>query len=664
MFAFNKLRGILAVVIVLFLSTFSSEPQASPVAAGKWKSDIDFIVSKVESIHPKPRYRLTEKEFKGFADEIKTELPQLDEEQITVRMMQLVARLGDGHTQLLPVGHKFKQWYPVRIDRFADGYYITAVSTNHENLLGSRVLRVCDIGIEEAFEKVATVASADSRYAWPKTVPPFFSNAAIMHALGIVGGEKLQIEILTPDNQHLEVSIPSVNWQEIFSWTRQGFRAPGGRDYVNVYDILNNRDTEIPLHLRQLGEKRYWFEFLPEHEALYVQFNWVSNDPDEPFAQFNQRLWKFYEDHSEEINVFILDMRYNDGGNGSLLQPLIHGFIRHENISRAGKLYCIVGPGTYSAATRCLGEMIQNTDVVVVGEATSGPLNWCSDYLYFELPSSGHVLLVSSLCWQRGYPSDTRGYFPPDYTVPVTATDLFAGRDKALEAILAGEVRTLDNILRSEGSHAFMAEYEAHLNKFASFDWWYPFTEYELQQLGLEMLQDERLDDAIAAFHLNSVRHPDSWEARQNLADCYRQIGDRKQAIQCYEESLELNPDNLSAQRNWRQLLLLHTLGKVGWAQALKFYRETRAKNPRAFGENEINNLGYASLSAGRTEEAIDIFRINTEVYPESFNAWDSFAEAHMVHGNNEKAILYYKKSFELNPENSNAAEKLRELGE
>ena len=53
---------------------------------------------------------------------------------------------------------------------------------------------------------------------------------------------------------------------------------------------------------------------------------------------------------------------------------------------------------------------------------------------------------------------------------------------------------------------------------------------------------------------------------------------------------------------------------------------------------------------------------IYVEVCPESSNAYDSFAEAYMKHGDTKLAIKNYKKSLALNPENENAVKMLKEL--
>ena len=80
------------------------------------------------------------------------------------------------------------------------------------------------------------------------------------------------------------------------------------------------------------------------------------------------------------------------------------------------------------------------------------------------------------------------------------------------------------------------------------------------------------------------------------------------------------------------------------------------------FTESQMNNIGYKYLYNGQVEEAIALFRINVEAYPESSNVYDSLGEAYMEDGQYDLAIKNYRKSLELDPDNSNAMEKLEEL--
>ena len=56
-----------------------------------------------------------------------------------------------------------------------------------------------------------------------------------------------------------------------------------------------------------------------------------------------------------------------------------------------------------------------------------------------------------------------------------------------------------------------------------------------------------------------------------------------------------------------------------------------------------------------KVDEAIKIFELNVEMFPEAFNPYDSLGEAYMIKGDKKLAIKNYAKSLELNPQNTNA---------
>ncbi|HEU4463633.1 MAG TPA: tetratricopeptide repeat protein, partial [Gemmatimonadota bacterium] len=60
--------------------------------------------------------------------------------------------------------------------------------------------------------------------------------------------------------------------------------------------------------------------------------------------------------------------------------------------------------------------------------------------------------------------------------------------------------------------------------------------------------------------------------------------------------------------------------------------------------------------------DAVAIFQLNAEQYPESANAWDSLGEGYLAAGDETQAIESYEKSLELDPENENARQKLTEI--
>ncbi|WP_299892343.1 S41 family peptidase [uncultured Lacinutrix sp.] len=80
--------------------------------------------------------------------------------------------------------------------------------------------------------------------------------------------------------------------------------------------------------------------------------------------------------------------------------------------------------------------------------------------------------------------------------------------------------------------------------------------------------------------------------------------------------------------------------------------------------EDSINALAYHKLENEDIENSLEIFRLNTFLYPDSYNVYDSYAEILLRKGDSSKAIANYKKSLELNSTNDNAFVKLQEIEE
>ncbi len=101
--------------------------------------------------------------------------------------------------------------------------------------------------------------------------------------------------------------------------------------------------------------------------------------------------------------------------------------------------------------------------------------------------------------------------------------------------------------------------------------------------------------------------------------------------------------------------------------EAIETYKrisKSSSKNTFVFNEDELNSLGYQMTKENKLTEAIKLFELNVQEYPESANVYDSLGEAYMKNSQIDLAIKSYKKSLELNPENKNTREMLKQLNE
>jgi len=78
--------------------------------------------------------------------------------------------------------------------------------------------------------------------------------------------------------------------------------------------------------------------------------------------------------------------------------------------------------------------------------------------------------------------------------------------------------------------------------------------------------------------------------------------------------------------------------------------------------EAALNDQGYKLIQLQRLDDALKVFTLNTQLFPNAWNTWDSLADAYMKKGEKQIAIGYFKKSLQLNPQNGYAKEMVETL--
>lgn len=78
--------------------------------------------------------------------------------------------------------------------------------------------------------------------------------------------------------------------------------------------------------------------------------------------------------------------------------------------------------------------------------------------------------------------------------------------------------------------------------------------------------------------------------------------------------------------------------------------------------ESDLNSCGYVLLMRKDVKEAITVFRINVNLFPQSPNCFDSLGEAYLMAGMKEESKACYQHVLELDPKNENAKAQLEKL--
>jgi CubicO group peptidase (beta-lactamase class C family) len=93
--------------------------------------------------------------------------------------------------------------------------------------------------------------------------------------------------------------------------------------------------------------------------------------------------------------------------------------------------------------------------------------------------------------------------------------------------------------------------------------------------------------------------------------------------------------------RTDRELLPIEFLETGKTQEAVSVLRESR-------DEKRINRLGYRLLGNQRVRQAIAVFKLNTLLFPDSANVWDSLADGHLMNRDRERAEAAFRKVLEV----------------
>ncbi|MEP6712012.1 MAG: serine hydrolase [Ferruginibacter sp.] len=127
-------------------------------------------------------------------------------------------------------------------------------------------------------------------------------------------------------------------------------------------------------------------------------------------------------------------------------------------------------------------------------------------------------------------------------------------------------------------------------------------------------------------------------------------IGDNKPLVLANSGELQLLPKRSAAEVLYNTMLTNGIPAAIAEATAIKEKLDRFDAD-----EGELNDFGYKLLNDNKLNEAITMFSILVQAFPESANGFDSLGEAYMKAGNKADAIKNYKRSLELDPKNENA---------
>jgi hypothetical protein len=401
--------------------------------------------------HPDIFYRISKDDFELTIHnaEKKIRSSQSDEECF-VAIRHVVASIYDGHSSLginnLP---GYRDIFPVRMYEFSDGIFITGITEKYSKYIGGKVTKIGKLSSVEAFNKASTLAFGDNEFSKRNQAPQILITCKLAYGLGVIETvNKLPLLVENNNGSQDEIVLSSitpsgaVNILSGMDICADGIPFDICADGIPFASAFTGTEKEVPLYLKHLdGNHNYWFVHDKAHRAIYMQFNLVVHQQDESFDEFYKRMFKYVDNNAATIDKFILDLRFNNGGNGLMVLPFMNEIIKRDNINKLGHLYTLIGRRSFSASVLLMAEMMIHTHTLLVGEPTGAAQNMFSDMVNRgTLPNSSAILVISSEIFNIAWPGNKNHTIPPHYPAPFSSQDFFSGKDPALEAIFASKV--------------------------------------------------------------------------------------------------------------------------------------------------------------------------------------------------------------------------------
>lgn len=637
----NRILHFIITILIFTSSVYSQNINDNKLTAEQWTEDIDYFMNGMAKVHINPYHTTSQAVFETTASELKSKLSGMKDNEIIAGIVKMVAMIGDGHTVIDIAGFHNNNnsgsvfnihAFPLETYIFEDGVFVIYADQNNKELMGKKLIKINGTDIEAVIEKMKPIVPGDNEYNKKFSLPFFFIISEYLNGLNII-----------PDINETEFTFEN----KAGNVTVKNIKAVSLVEYFNMIH-KKELSSDAPLYL-QNEDKNYWFKYLEDSKTLYINYERVLIDPKDSLKYFCSRLNDFINSH--DIDKTVIDIRNNGGGNNGTCQPFVDLISNNKKINVKGKLFTITGRRTFSAASYLCTKLEFNTNTIFAGEPTGAKPNHYGDNKPLILPNSKFTVRLSSIYWQNSLPFDKRLWTEPEIKAVLSSSDYFGNSDPVMNAISEYKF--------SNGNFAKVNSSEVELltGKYI----YQPLQLLEIGKDGNELKLEVRTTDFVgrdvslistnvyAASGNKFITGISGFDISKTESGLMLSYKGTDWEIQKAESDYKLPAELISD-------------GKLN--EAINLLKETKANFPdnAKVSENEINSLGYVYVNNKNLPAAIELFKLNTELYPEAFNTFDSLGEAYLLTGENELALVNYKRSVELNDKNENAKKVIERL--
>ncbi len=404
-------------LITCFLLGFPYSPQkaarsSSGMTPDQWMQDLDFLATELPKKHKNLYHNLSEAEFQIQIQELKTKLPLMDQNEILVGLMRILASVGDSHTTL---GYRPQQALPLMLYWFKDGIAILNTTAEYEEILYGKITSLGGKSIEDVIAALTAIIPHENEAQVKNKIPNVLTDTVILNGMKLIPSQDTaSLTVLTVSGRTVTLDMKPLSFASKPEWL------------VDTSD-----ESHAPPYLRN-RRLFYWYEIFPYSQTLYFKYNSCQNMKDQPFSDFVNTLFSAADD--EKIKRIVIDLRHNGGGNSGIFAPFLEELKKRPGFLQNGIIYVLIGRRTFSSAVLNAIELKNQTPSIFVGEPTGGKPNHYGEVKTFRLPQSG-IPVTFSIKYFRVIDDDPASLVP-DLLIEPKISDYLKKVDPVLENVL------------------------------------------------------------------------------------------------------------------------------------------------------------------------------------------------------------------------------------
>lgn len=410
------LRTLSLLLLIIFPDLYSQTDELID-----WDYEIDLLARELAEMHPDLFLRTDSTWFYQKMSEVAAVAPGHSVFQVSVRLQQVIAAMGDAQTQ---INYHFlidkSRILPLEFYWFEEGIYILKTDRLYEPLLGKKLTAINRVPLEVVLDSLATLLVRDNQAVLLNSIPRMLTWFQLLEFFGFTSEESVSLTVRNDSGEEEELTIGMP---------------------VELGEMLELETKAVPLGWQ---DQKTFFrdQYFEDEQLYYIQYNrcW-SREAEEDFGSGSALFMPSFKEFEKEVypvlkkkelDKLIFDMRFNKGGYAGQGTEFITKICKALPKNHV-EIFVLIGRTTSEEAITNTIDFMKLAKPVLVGEPTSGRPNYFGEVKRFVLPESR--LIVSYPTVYFSLLEMDQPALVPDIQAPIEFRQYINGIDPALEAV-------------------------------------------------------------------------------------------------------------------------------------------------------------------------------------------------------------------------------------